>query len=423
MTRILSPFILLFFAVAGWTSCVKDQCIRTYTMYMPVYRTVDEVRAQIGTEGPREVEHPGKIYVRGPYIFLNELDKGIHIIDNSNPRSPKRVAFLDIPGCVDMAVKGNTLYADAFTDLVVMDISDPTHSQLKKILNGVFPYRYYTMGIMSDESKVVVDWVSSDTTLEVDCGSGGFFGAQLGMAMEQVFMDGPACINCLSSSSSGGGGTPFGMGGSMARFAIMNNHLYTVSTSHLQVIGISTPDAPIMGKDIPLSWNIETIYPFRDRLFIGSSSGMYAFSVANPDDPQQIGRFEHARACDPVVADDNYAYVTLRSGTECQGFINQLDIVDISRSNDYRLFKTYPMDNPHGLSKDGDLLFICEGQSGLKVFDAQNPDDLHLLSVVKDIETYDVIAWRGIALVTTRQGLFQYEYNSQGQLKLLSTIY
>jgi hypothetical protein len=81
------------------------------------------------------------------------------------------------------------------------------------------------------------------------------------------------------------------------------------------------------------------------------------------------------------------------------------------------------MDNPHGLSKDGNLLFICEGKSGLKVFDARNPDELRLLSVVKDIETYDVIAWRGIALVTTRQGLFQYEYDSRGQLKLLSSMY
>jgi hypothetical protein len=418
----LLPAVLAMMLASTWTSCIKDQCIRTFTMYTPVYRTVDEVRAQIRSAGPREVEHPGKIYVRGTYIFLNELDKGIHIIDNSNPRSPQRVAFLDIPGCVDMAVKGNILYADAFTDLVVMDITDPVRAQLKRIMEGVFPYRMYTMGVMSDGNKVVVDWIAKDTTLETDCGSGGFFGMQLGGMQEQVFMDGPACINCLSSSSSGGG-TPFGMGGSMARFAIMNNHLYTVSTSHLQVIGISTPDAPIMGKDITLSWNIETIYPFRDRLFIGSSSGMYAFSVADPDNPREIGRFEHATACDPVVADDNYAYVTLRSGTECQGFTNQLEIVDISRTNDYRLFKTYSMDNPHGLSKDGNLLFICEGKSGLKVFDARNPDDLRLLSVVKDIETYDVIAWRGIALVTTKQGLFQYEYDSRGQLKLLSSMY
>ena len=35
-------------------------------------------------------------------------------------------------------------------------------------------------------------------------------------------------------------------------------------------------------------------------------------------------------SCDPVVVQGDYAFVTLRGGTECQGFSNQLDIIDIS---------------------------------------------------------------------------------------------
>jgi hypothetical protein len=208
----------------------------------------------------------------------------------------------------------------------------------------------------------------------------------------------------------------------MARFAIMNNHLYTVGTSQLQVFGISQPESPVTGKEIQLSWVIETIYPFRDRLFIGSNAGMYLFSVADPNDPMQIGMFAHARACDPVVGDDKFAYVTLRSGTECEGFSNQLDIVDVANPAQASLLKTYPMKNPHGLSKDGKLLFICDGAAGLKVYDASDVNNLVLLSTVEGIETYDVIAWKGIALVTAKGGLYQYEYSNPTQLRLLSRM-
>ena len=41
------------------------------------------------------MERTGKLYILGNYIFLNEIDKGIHIIDNAIPSSPKNVAFID----------------------------------------------------------------------------------------------------------------------------------------------------------------------------------------------------------------------------------------------------------------------------------------------------------------------------------------
>ena len=77
-----------------------------------MYETRAGVKANIKSNTAKEVQNPGKLYIFGNYIFLNEIDKGIHIIDNSNPASPKNVAFIDIPGNLDMAVKGNILYAD-----------------------------------------------------------------------------------------------------------------------------------------------------------------------------------------------------------------------------------------------------------------------------------------------------------------------
>jgi len=407
----ISVFIVMF------SSCIKDQCIQTYSYYLPVYKTTAEVRANIKSNAPRKMENTGKIYIYGRYIFLNEMDKGIHIIDNSNPASPQKIAFVDIPGNIDMAVKGNTLYADAFSDLIVLDITNPLQVSLKKIIEGVFPNRIYNNWFVQDTSKVLTDWVRRDTTVQMDCGGGGFFGFSTMKADAIAFNN-----NSTGGPQSSGNNSPFGMGGSMARFSILNNHLYTVTTADLNVFSITDPVNPVFNKTVPIGWNIETIYPFRDRLFIGSTSGMFIFSVADPNIPVQIGRFEHARSCDPVVADDVNAFITLRSGTECEGFSNQLDIVNVQNPATPAFVKTYGMSNPHGLSKDGDRLLICDGKAGLKIYDASNVQDLRLLYTVTDIETYDVIAWKGIALVVAKGGLYQYDYTNPLAVKLLSKM-
>ena len=64
------------------------------------------MKADIKSGAPKEVKNPGKIVILGRYIFLNEVDKGIHVIDNSNASSPKNVAFIDMPGNMDLAEKG-----------------------------------------------------------------------------------------------------------------------------------------------------------------------------------------------------------------------------------------------------------------------------------------------------------------------------
>ncbi|WP_336517417.1 hypothetical protein [Pollutibacter soli] len=418
--RIYLPAIIAMFF---FSSCLKDQCTHTYSFYTPEYRTADEVRANIKSNDPVPVTKAGKLYLRGNYIFLNEPDRGIHVFDNSNPYSPKNVAFIDIPGNIDLAVKGNYLYADAYTDLVVIDITNPLDVKLKNVKEGVFPQRFYSTFFAQDSSRVIVNWKRRDTTVVATCGNDGFFG--INPMKTDVLVLNSGCPNCANADFSNGNSSPnspYGMGGSMARFTLMNNNLYTVSNSHLNVFNISNAEDPNFKKDIMLGWDVETIYPFKDKLFIGSMSGMFIYSVSNPDEPQQLGTFSHARSCDPVVADDDFAYVTLRSGTECLGFINQLDVLDIKDIMQPSLLKTYPLTNPRGLSKDGNYLLICDGDDGLKIFNATDRNNLELLSTISLKDTYDVIAWRGVALVVAQDGLYQYEYSDPSAPKLISKI-
>ena len=416
VSALMASTVALLFV---FNSCVKDTCTRRYTYWEPVYRTKDEVRANIKNNSPREIERPGKIYIRGNYIFLNEIDRGIHIIDNSNKSAPHNIAFIDIPGNLDIAVKGNILYADFYTDMVAIDITNPQQIIVKKFTENIFPERYWGNGFSQNPTMIIADWVRKDTVVQTSCGgNGGLFD---GLKSADVFMAN-AGGSPAQSSASGAGASPFGVGGSMARFTIVNNYLYAVSNSALNIVSIINGADPVFNNKVELGWGIETLYPFNNRLFIGSTTGMFIYDIANPTNPVKLGTFAHARSCDPVIADNNNAFVTLRSGTSCQVTNEQLDVLDISNLTNPTLIKTYSMTNPHGLAKDGNTLIICDGRDGLKFYNASDVRNLLLQKNITGLDTYDVIAFNGWALVVAKDGLYQYDYSSISNINLISKM-
>jgi hypothetical protein len=408
----LVSIILVTLVLFSFSGCVKDTITRTYTytIYEPVYKTSAEVRANIKSNTPVPLVNPGKIYIRGSYLFLNEVNKGIHVIDNSNPSTPKNVAFIDIPGNVDLAVKGNTLYADLYTDLVSIDITNPLNVQVKSVVENVFPHRYYGGYFMHDSTKIIARWLVRDTIVT----------EKLDVRNERVNGGGIIMFAADANGGKSGSGAP-GMGGSMARFTIVANNLYTVGNNDLNVFNIAGTTPAHINKQ-HIGWSIETIYPFKNKLFIGSSNGMFIYDITNASSPALQGQFSHVRSCDPVVADDTHAYVTLRSGSLCMGFTNQLEVLDITNLTAPNLVKTYPMTNPHGLSKDGNLLFICDGKDGVKVYNATNPANLQLIKTISGMTSYDVIAYNNIAMVVAQDGLYQYNYSSPANIELISKI-
>jgi hypothetical protein len=354
------------------------------------------------------------LFILGNYIFLNEVDKGVHIIDNAIPTQPRNIAFIDIPGNVDIAVKGTTLYADLYTDLVAIDISSPLQPKLTKVVENVFPHRYYNSFFSPDSGKVIVDWIQKDTTVTEDYTTSGW----------NRFENGRAFVTFASSADgakSSASAAP-GISGSMARFTIVDKRLYTVGMQELKVFNINDAARPFYVTEKQVGFNIETVYPFKDRLFIGSASGMFIYDISNVDQPQKLSEFSHVRSCDPVIADDKHAYVTLRSGTACMGFTNQLEVLNVSVLSQPVLLKTYQMKNPHGLSKDGNLLFICDGDDGLKVYDATLPTNLKLIKQIPNLQTFDVIAYTGVAIVVASDGLYQFGYSNPSNIQQLSKI-
>lgn len=405
--RKLTPLCLLAIMLC-FAGCLKDETVRTFTFYRPVFKTIAEVRADIKSSEPLPLTAPGKLFYKDGYVFLNERYKGVHIIDVKDPASPRAVAFVKIPGNVDLAVRGNILYADLYTDLVALDITNPLDVKLKKTAEGVFPDNLWIA--YRDSGKIVSEWIRVDTTIRSeDYGSW--------MTREDRVLANPVLM------SGSGNGTTNGKGGSMARFGLRLDRLYTVSYSELKIFNTSIPEDPTYVKSFTFqNGAVETIFPYGNYLFLGSMTGMYLFDATDKDNPVQKGLFEHARVCDPVIADGDYAYVTLRNGSECAGFINQLDVVNVQNIEKPSLVKSYPMTNPHGLAKDGSTLLICEGADGLRVLDADDPNKISTIAQLKGFNAYDVITLGGYALVSTTDGLYIVNYTSPAKPTIASSI-
>jgi len=220
----------------------------------------------------------------------------------------------------------------------------------------------------------------------------------------------------ISPSSSDGGS---GKGGSMARFTIVGDYLYTVDEWNLKLFNISNLERPVFEKDISAGFGIETIFPYKGKLFLGSESGMYIYDISDAEHPVKLARYEHIYACDPVVVDDYYAYVTLHSeGSWCGRNTNELQIVDITNPSNPWFVKSYDMINPLGLGIDSTTLFLCD--EGLKVYDISDVYNLDLKHYF-NITAYDVIPVDGLLMVVGSDGLYQYRY-ANDTIQFLSKI-
>ncbi|RYU95650.1 LVIVD repeat-containing protein [Emticicia agri] len=413
--------VVLSLGVAlGNTSCTDDcETTRTYRTTSPVVLPVEQIRNEIASQGPQELINLGKIYVKDNYIFINELKKGLHIIDNSNPQQPQNIAFLKIPGVIDMAVKDNILYADNYMDVVTFDITDPKNVKQTGRVKDVFTYgtadgvtwayNQQNQSVTDYEAKIVTDKVRSSCGFEV-------------LTPDRIYYYNDMAYYSGSKGPTGPSASGTGQGGSMARFTIYDDFLYAVSQNDLLLFNIKKLTQPVQENKINLGWGIETIFPYKDKLFIGSTTGMYIFDNKNPAKPERVTMFEHARACDPVVVANDIAYVTLRSGL-CGVAPNRLDLIDVTNIYSPRLLKTYAMDNPAGLGIDFPSLFICEGQYGLKSFDATSSMDIKLQQHIKQINAFDVIPLGGKHLLMVgKDGLYQYDTSNPKDMKLLSKI-
>lgn len=332
-----------------------------------------------------------KIYLLGNTLIRTTPGKDIRFYSIANPASVSQLGSVAIQGNSDVAAVGNIMYADQGYDLVVFDISNPAQVRaldtIKKAFNSPATYSPRWEWEGGDETT----WQGDDVGGMSGCGGIG--------CEEEVMVDAPTSGNAENG----------GQGGSLARFMIVGDYLYCIDQYEMTVFNIADPAHPAYRNRVNVGWEIETIFHAKGNLFIGGRQGVYIYSIADPDDPTYVSEFQHANRCDPVVVDGDRAYVTLRGGSPCGGFSNQMDILDIKDIRNPKLLKTVPMDSPYGLAARDGIVMVCDGQSGLKTIKASDVNNITQCGGLTGLTPYDVIWYGNLLIVTAEDGFYLYD--------------
>jgi hypothetical protein len=232
-------------------------------------------------------------------------------------------------------------------------------------------------------------------------------------------------LSCTKDSVGKSFNSNTGKGGSLARFTIVGNYLYTVDNTELKVFDISDPASPQFKSGTDVGFEIETIFPFRDKLFIGSTSVVHIFSIDDPEHPEKLSTAispEVLRRCDPVVAKDSVAYATLRTNSVCGGTQSQLAVYDIRDVLRPVSVKQIPVFEPYGLGYADNALYVCDRFS-LIVFDITSSyDPLEVVRIGGGTEFFDVITQGNILVCWIRNGVAIYDITERLNPTLITTI-
>lgn len=242
-------------------------------------------------------------------------------------------------------------------------------------------------------------------------------------------------LSFLISCGNEGGDLPsIGTNGSYTGMVIVEDFMYRVDDENLTTFDVSDPEAIQHVDRQTVGFLIESIFHMEGILFIGSGEALHIFEINDKGIPERKSQTNYSNfsleqtPCDPVISDGNHAFVTLSTtetpNEQCTRFVNvnELRIYDITDLTDPIEVNLIEMINPKGLSYDDNLLFVCENIGGLKVFDKSDVLDLQLIYHFDNINAYDVIAKDGLLIVIGKGAIYQYDYNSILDMKLISTL-
>ena len=244
-----------------------------------------------------------------------------------------------------------------------------------------------------------------------------FYIAVILFTISSCSKDGTSGENTLGSGAPGSG-----KGGSLARFTIVGNYMYAVDDQSLNVYNIADPANTFIANTVHLNFGVETVFPYNDKLFIGAREGMYIYSISDPASPVLLGQAIHLRSCDPVVANATNAFVTLRGNQPCGPATDGLYIYNTSNALTPVLIKQYNMPTPHGLGLQDSVLYVCQKDNGMSIFNISNPAVPILRKRITDKVFEDVICYDDLLICYVSTGLALYNISVRANPVFISAI-
>lgn len=231
-----------------------------------------------------------------------------------------------------------------------------------------------------------------------------------------------ACEKDSNSTAARDYNSGSGTGGSLARFTIVGKYLYIADFATLNIYDISDPESPRLYKTVDVGFGVETIFPYKDKIFIGSRDGMYIYGFNRYGFFSKFGEARHVRSCDPVVANDTAAYVTLRSGNACGVGEDGLYIYDIRKVKNPVQKSLLRISQPLGLGLKDTVVFVCRMQEGLTLVNVKNSSDPKEMYTIKEADYRDVIPYDDLLICYVSTGLLLYDISNLNDVKQVGHV-
>lgn len=423
MKHKILPLVLFVAMCLQLNNCNNDDdgLLDPVAVTVPVIKSKSEIRNSIAITDAQPTNSDGKIYVYTDLLFYIAQNSGIHIFNNQNPASPINLAFIQLEGVNDISVKNNILYADNYMDLVVFDISDLSNIQLVNTEEDMLPYYatypndilYYQGNVYpATEDEFIAGFTTVQMEREIADNDPNIFNWNNDVFWGWENFDGAVLANEV------------GVGGSYAKFQIFNNALYTISDYSLLTFDITNPNnLTLVSETWMNAWfggELETTFIRKDYMFIGATNGMHIVGLQDEFNPAYTSSFIHATGCDPVVVEEDIAYITVRGGNSCGAIEDQVNVIDVSDITSPVEYSTYFLSSPYGLGVKDNVLYVCN-DDGINVFNAENPSDI-VLENTYNIDSKDVIPLSSHLISVGENVIHQFNYTDNFGLELIGTV-
>ena len=403
-------YISIAALVLSFSGCsrLEGDVTMTYTKAEAFYGDIDSLRNIELIESPRSITNAVGHYLGKDYILIGERSEGIHVFDNTDLNNPVSTAFLNIPFSKEFYVENNYLYIESGYDLLKINLSDIRNPFIEARLKYAFSDEIFS----NDRNEVLLGFKYSTQTDDFEIGSPEAKEIEAEGIMHVNYQEQIIPLSAVPSMFVGNNGRSKG---TLNRIAISNNNIYVVGFNKLHVF---RSEGNTIYKNTPINVDegSETLYIDQDRLFIGSESMVKIYTIYNPDQPQFASDVEHVTSCDPVLADGDVAYSTLRSlvNQGCGGDENLMMVLDLRNPRRASLIREITMESPYGMSVINNLLFVGEGQNGLTIFSLENKNRPKEIQHFDDIVAYDIMPHpteHNVIMVAFDNGIQEYQMN------------
>lgn len=236
-------------------------------------------------------------------------------------------------------------------------------------------------------------------------------------------------ISCGESTPSGGG-----QPGSLASMVVAKDQLHILNNDKIVSFDLSG-EMLLQGKvssELDL-WQASTLHVHNERyLMVGTDTGVGIYQVSGLEEDTQslefVSRFDHVTAEDPVIANGDTGYFTLRDGNQNMASdrdsVGVIDLADIEQPT--LITENNALKEPFGLAFYQGQLFVCDKASGLSIFQVISDDNekvigLDYLASYANYECNDIIIKNGLLILTDGNGITQLRINGD-QLDFVSQL-